>query len=147
MCTQILYKEIQPRLCNDVQPTAFYINATLELQEQRFLDLKPPHTTRDIFPEVRVVKRSRQGSLPFLLTFIPNFCLPFIDILRLVIHDYKIISMVCSRIKHLDLKNCVFKPHQWSGCGALLLNKICFIPFTAQSHGISITIGTVLQKI
>jgi len=58
---------------NDVQPTAFYINAPPESYEQRFLDLKPPHTTRDIFPEVRVVKRSRQGSLPFLLTFIPNF--------------------------------------------------------------------------
>jgi hypothetical protein len=115
----------------DGQPTAFYINAPPESYEQHFLDLKPPHTTRDIFPEVRVVKRSRQGSLPFLLTSIPNFCLPFIDILRLLIHDYNIISMVCSRIKQVDLKNCIFKPHQWSGCGVLLRNKMCFIPFTA----------------
>jgi hypothetical protein len=29
------------------------------------------------------------------------------------------------------LKNFVFKPHQWSGCGVLLRNKISFIPVTA----------------
>jgi len=96
---------------NNVQPTAFHINAPPGSYEWSFLELKPLHTTWDIFLEVRVVKRSRQGSLPFLLTFIPNFCLPFIDILCLLIHDYKIILMVCNRIKHLDLKNCVFKPH------------------------------------
>jgi hypothetical protein len=104
---------------NDVQLMAFHINAPPGSYEQSFLELKP-RSTRDIFPEIRVVTRSRQGSLPFLSTFIPNFCLPFIDILCLLIHDYKIISMVCNRIKHMDLKNCV-----------LLRNKICFIPFTS----------------
>ena len=149
MCTQILQKGTQPRLCKPQQRSVygFSYQCSTRVVRTKFLELKPPYTTRDIFPEVRVVKRSRQGSLPFLLTFIPNFCLPFIDILCLLIHGYKIILMVCSRIKHLDLKNCVFKPHQWSGCGVLLRNKICFIPFRAQSRGISIAISTVLQKI
>jgi hypothetical protein len=103
---------------NDLQPTAC-ISAPPESYNNVFFELKPPHT--DLDKEV----------LSFLLMFISNFCLPFIDILCLLIHVYEIISKVCSRIKQLVLKNCVFKPHQWSGCGVLLRNKICFIPCTA----------------